>query len=157
MTSLCGTTMISLVVHSMSCLFHLFSKNESDSPPQGPKLPPIPEGIPKPTFCIYDSDDSESPVQNFKQPSQNEFPLLDSFQLLKHNPMSLPQVHDGFKEVDKEQQTIEFLPRSLACYPFSTISNGYQDIYLADSFFVYLSVDVQDHKFQEPEKKSNLS
>jgi hypothetical protein len=141
----------------MSCLFHLFSKNASAVAPQGPKLPPIPEGIPKPTFCIYDSDESESPVQNVTQPSQNEFPLLDSFQLLKHNPMSLPQFQDGFNEVNKEQHTIEALPKSLACYPFSTISNGYQDIYLADTFFVYLSLDEQDPKSQEQEKKSNLS
>ena len=137
----------------MSCLFHLFSKNESDAPPQGPKLPPITEGIPKPTFCIYDSDDSESPVQNVTLPSRNEFPLLDSFQLLKHNPMSFPQVQEGLNEVNKElQQTLEALPKSLACYPFSTISNGYQDIYLADTFFVYLSLDEQDHKSQDQEK-----
>ena len=88
----------------MSCLFHLFSKNENDSPPQGPKLPPIPEVIPKPTFCIYDSDDSESPVQNVTLPSQNEFPLLDSFQLLKHNPLSLPQVQDGLKELTESNK-----------------------------------------------------
>ena len=53
----------------MSCLFHLFSKDSSDTPSKGPKLPPIPKSdvSPKPTFCIYDSDDSDVENNNVKE------------------------------------------------------------------------------------------
>ena len=143
----------------MSCLFHLFSKDPSDTPSKGPKLPPIPKSdvAPKPTFCIYDSDDSEAPVENIENSTKNEFPLLDSFQLLKDNPISLPHAQEDFKEINKElHQKFEISPKALTCYPCSVISTGYQEIYLADSFFVYLTLD-EDRKPQDHEKKTNLT
>ena len=51
----------------MSCLFNWFSKGQSNERPRGPKLPPISDvdGNPKPTFCIYDSDDSDDQGMRF--------------------------------------------------------------------------------------------
>ena len=146
----------------MSCLFHIFSKNTKDSQSQGPKLPPIKEieMIQKPTFCIYDSEDSDDTVQKVSK-SQNiernkkEFPLLESFQLYKHDPISLPSIQVGLKQTREEstQNSMES-SKSQSC---STISTGYQECFLADTFFVYLSLLEQDHKLQEQEKRTDHS
>ena len=143
----------------MSCLFHLFSKDSSDTPSKGPKLPPLLKAVvaPKPTFCIYDSDDSETRAENADNPinsHRTEFPLLDSFQLLKDNPISLPHAQE---EISKElHQKFVISPKALTCYPCSVISTDYQEIYLADSLFLYLTLD-EDQKPQEHERKANLT
>ena len=152
----------------MSCLFHLFSKNPNSKASHGPKLPPLKkrDSVPKPTFCIYDSDDSEAPAEHASKESpsyssRNEFPLLDSFQLLKDNPISLPQPQDYFKETSKD--TNETLPSNQPCYPCSVISTGYQEVFLADTFFVFLTLNEEDHKHLEQRhhdtesRKSSLS
>ena len=148
----------------MSCLFHLFSKNSNAKSSHGPKLPPLKrDSIPKPTFCIYDSDDSEAPADHESErrtpyPLRKELPLLDSFQLLKDNPISLPQPQDYFKEIKKDAtQKPETMPKNQPCYPCSIISTGYQEIFLAETFFVFLTLDEEDdNKQHENERKSNL-
>ena len=55
----------------MSCLFHFISSSSKDhQKDKPPRLPPVKV---KPTFCIYDSSDSDD--NNNSQ--QKEFPLLD--------------------------------------------------------------------------------
>ena len=146
----------------MSCLFNLFSKNLKDSECQGQNLPRISEAqtTPKPTFCIYDSDDSDVTVPKIKTSlksewNKNGFPLLESFQLYKHEPISLPPIQIGLKQTTREFiESSEVSPERQPCY---TISPGYQECFLADTFFVYLSLHEQDHKPQEQEKRLNHS
>ena len=76
----------------MSCLLHLFHRPRP-SQPSCPRLPPSPPyPSPKPTFCIYDSEEEGGEhikdMQEVKLTSP--FPLLDSFSL--PHPSSPPQL-----------------------------------------------------------------
>ena len=50
----------------MSCLFSIFSSSKNQNKKR-PKLPTFDLREPKPTFCIYDSDDSDVENNNVKE------------------------------------------------------------------------------------------
>lgn len=50
----------------MSCLFNLFLSSKNPNTKR-PKLPKFDLQEPKPTFCIYDSDDSDAENNNVKE------------------------------------------------------------------------------------------
>ena len=47
-------------------------------------------------------------------------------------------------------------PQPKTCHTCSTISSGYQDIFLADTFFMYLHLEEKDVRFPEQERKHSL-
>ena len=67
MSSFDTQAVVKSVQKQMSCLFSLFSSSRNQTKKR-PKLPTFDlEEEPKPTFCVYDSDDSDIENNNVKK------------------------------------------------------------------------------------------
>ena len=114
----------------MSCLFSLFSSSKNQNTKK-PKLPTFNLQEPKPTFCIYDSDDSDVENNNVKEfdiqstkyyecslgkgkicKNKVNFSFFLLMSVLLTFLFSRPAVDTFFAKVVMEEKTLHFVPQS---------------------------------------------